>query len=80
KLTLNRTGIAKQTENDLIVVPSDFSNEELSTKIVDIVKSRAKICEADAMTIAISVNDRSEYDITKRFEAEFVWRANLAMR
>jgi hypothetical protein len=73
-LTLNRRATPKQTENDLIVAPSDFWNEELSTKVVNIVKLTGKTCDADAATIAISVNDRSEYDITKRFEAEFVWR------
>jgi hypothetical protein len=51
-----------------VVAPSDFWNEELSSKIADIVKSTGKPCEADATTIAISVNDRSEHDITKRFE------------
>lgn len=45
-----------------------FYNEELSSKIADIVKSTGKSCEADATTIAISVNDRSESNITKRFE------------
>jgi hypothetical protein len=68
KLTLNRRLVAKQTEDDLVVAPSDFWNEELSSKVADIVKSTGKACEADAATIAISVNDRSEHDITKRFE------------
>jgi len=68
KLTLNRRLVAKQTEDDLVVALSDFWNEELSSKIADIVKSTGKPCEADAMTIAISVNDRLEHDITKRFE------------
>jgi hypothetical protein len=68
KLTLNRRLVAKQTEDDLIVAPSDFWNEELSSKIADIVKSTGKSCKADATTIAISVNDCSEHDITKRFE------------
>jgi hypothetical protein len=64
---VNRRIIAKQTENDLVVAPSDFWTEELFSKIADIVKSTGKSCEADATTIAISVNDRSEHDITKRF-------------
>jgi hypothetical protein len=67
-LTLNRRVAAKQTENDLVVAPSDFWNKELLSKIADIVKSTSKSCEANATTIAISVNDCSEYDITKRFE------------
>jgi hypothetical protein len=68
KLTLNRRVAAKQTEDDLVVAPSDFWNEELSTKLANIVQSTGKPCEADATTIVISVNDRSEHDITKRFE------------
>jgi hypothetical protein len=59
---------AKQTEDDLVVAPSDFWNEELSSKIADIVKSAGKPCEADATTIVLSVNEGSERDITKRFE------------
>jgi hypothetical protein len=68
KLTLNKRVIAKQTEDDLVLAPSDFWNEELSLKIADIVKSTGKPCKADATTIVMSVNDRSERDITKRFE------------
>lgn len=67
KLTVNRRIIAKQTENDLVVAPSVFWTEELSSKIIDIVTLTGKSCEAEAITIAISVNDRSEHDITKRF-------------
>jgi hypothetical protein len=67
KLTLNKRVVAKQTEDDLVLAPSDFWNEELSSKIADIVKSSGKPCN-DATTIVISVNDRSEPDITKRFE------------
>jgi hypothetical protein len=68
KLTLNKRVVAKQTEDNLVLAPSDFWNEELSSKIADIVKSSGKPCKADATTIVISVNDRSERDITKRFE------------
>jgi hypothetical protein len=74
KLTLNRRVAAKQTEDDLVLAPSDFWNEELSSKIADIVKSTGKPCEADATTIIIFVNDRLEHDITKRFkQLEIDW-------
>jgi len=36
KLTIKRRITAKQTENDLVVAPSDFWNEELLSKIADI--------------------------------------------
>ena len=68
KLTLNRRLVAKQTEDNLVVAPSDFFNGKLFSKAADIVKSTGKSCEIDATTIAVSVNDRSEHDITKRFE------------
>ncbi|KAK3934333.1 hypothetical protein QBC46DRAFT_83014 [Diplogelasinospora grovesii] len=68
KLTVNKRVAAKQTEDDLVVAPSDFWNEELSSTIADIVKSTGKPCKADATTVVISVNDRSERDITKRFK------------
>ena len=68
KLTLNKRVAAKQTEDDLVLAPSDFWNEELSPKIADIANSIGKPCKADATTIVISVNDRSEKDKTKRFE------------
>ncbi len=68
KLTLNKRVVAKQTEDDLVLAPSDFWNEELSPKVADIAKPTGKLCKADATTIVLSVNDRTERDITKRFE------------
>ncbi|KAK4097376.1 hypothetical protein N658DRAFT_291647 [Parathielavia hyrcaniae] len=74
KLTLNKKTAAKQTEDNLVVAPSDFWNEELASKIADIVQSTGKSYKADATTIAISVNDRSERDITKHFkELQIDW-------
>lgn len=74
KLTLNRRIAAKQTEDDLIIAPSDFWQEGLSSTITDIVKSSDKLYKADATIIVISVNNRSEQDITKRFtELEIDW-------
>jgi hypothetical protein len=67
KLTINKRVAAKQTEDDLVVAPSDFWNEELLSKIADIVNSTGKPCTAHATTIVLSVNDRSERDKTKRF-------------
>ncbi|KAK4242965.1 hypothetical protein C7999DRAFT_18599, partial [Corynascus novoguineensis] len=49
-------------------------NMELSSKIADIVRSTGKSYKADATTIVISVNDRSERDITKHFkELQINW-------
>lgn len=68
KLTLNKRTAAKQTEDNLVVAPSDFWNGELASKMTDIVQSTGKSYKADATTIAISINDRSERDITKYFK------------
>lgn len=42
KLTLNKRVAAKQTEDDLVVAPSDFWSVELASKIADIVQSTGK--------------------------------------
>ena len=68
KLILNKRAAAKQTEENLVVAPSAFWGEELASKIADIVQSTGKSYKADATTVVISVNDRSERDITKHFK------------
>lgn len=69
KLTLNKTAAVKQTEKILVVAPSDFWNQELASKITNIVQSTGKSYKADTTTIVISVNDRSERDITKHLNS-----------
>ncbi|KAK0703386.1 hypothetical protein B0T26DRAFT_658156, partial [Lasiosphaeria miniovina] len=54
KLTLNKRAAAKQTEENLVVAPSDFWDEELASKIADIVQSKGKTYSADSMTISIA--------------------------
>jgi len=51
KLTFNKRVAPKQTEDNLVLAPSNFWNEELSPKIEDIVTSMGKPCRADATTI-----------------------------
>ena len=60
KLALNKRVVAKQTEDDLVLAPSDFWNKELASKIADIVKSLVKPCKANVIMIVISINDHSE--------------------
>ncbi|KAK3381183.1 hypothetical protein B0H63DRAFT_450549 [Podospora didyma] len=49
-------------------------NEELAPKVADIVQSTGKSYRADATTNVISVNDRSERDITNHFkELQIDW-------
>jgi hypothetical protein len=74
KLISNKRAVAKQTEENLVVASSDFWNEELASKIADIVQLKGKPYSADSATITISVNDRSERDITKHFkELQIDW-------
>jgi len=74
KLTVNKRVTAKQTEDDLVVAPSDFWKNKLSSQVADIVNSRGNPCIAEVTTIVLSVNDRSEQDITKYFkELEIDW-------
>lgn len=67
-MILNKRAAAKQTEENLIVAPSDFWNQELASKIADIAQSKGKPYSANSTTITISVNDRSERDIIKYFK------------
>ena len=60
KLTLNKRTVAKQTEKDLVVAPSDFWTEKLSSKITAIAQSTGKTCEPSATIMALSVNERNE--------------------
>ncbi|KAH7112603.1 hypothetical protein B0J13DRAFT_461201, partial [Dactylonectria estremocensis] len=66
KFTFKNRSIAKQTEEELVVAPSDFWNEELLSKVEEIAKS--KPCKPGSTTVVMSVNDRSEPNITKRFK------------
>ncbi|POR39351.1 Hypothetical protein TPAR_09574 [Tolypocladium paradoxum] len=66
KVTFNNRRVRMQTEEDLVVTPSDFWNEELSIKVQEIAKTTSKSSRPDATTIVMSVNHRSESDITKR--------------
>lgn len=69
KLRLNNRKAVEQTEQDLVVAPSEFWQEELSTKITNIVNAKKKPYEANATTITMSVsNDPSQDKITKYFE------------
>ncbi|KAE9571015.1 hypothetical protein CGMCC3_g12947 [Colletotrichum fructicola] len=68
KLTLNNRKAVEQTEQNLVVAPSDFWKEVLASKIAEIVASKKKSYETSATTIVMSVpNDRSEDKITKHF-------------
>lgn len=70
KMTLNNRNVARQTEQDIALAPGDFWDHTLRPELERLVeKTRSnKPCKADATTITMSVTDRSERDITKRFD------------
>ncbi|KAK0367743.1 hypothetical protein CLIM01_14902 [Colletotrichum limetticola] len=71
KLTLNSRKAVEQTEQNLVIAPSDFWREVLSSKVDGIVASKKKSYETSVTTIVISVpNDRSEDKITKHFQGQ----------
>ncbi|KXH56230.1 hypothetical protein CNYM01_13770 [Colletotrichum nymphaeae SA-01] len=71
KLTLNSRKAVEQTEQNLVIAPSDFWKEVLSSKVDGIVASKKKSYETSATTIVMSVpNDRSEDKITKHFQGQ----------
>lgn len=67
---MNNRQIAKQTEQDLVLAPSDFWNETLISQLDALVRKAQvnKPCAADATTIVMSVTERSGRNITKRFD------------
>lgn len=70
KLTVNNRQVAKQTEQDLVLAPGDFWNATLMSKLDELVRKTQvnKPCAADATTIVMSVTERSERNVTKRFD------------
>jgi hypothetical protein len=70
KVTLNRRVVAKDTEQDLVQLPS-FSWPRIQGEADRILRgkiSRDRRVRPDDTTVVASVNDRSQRDLTKRFE------------
>ncbi|KAK4127978.1 hypothetical protein N657DRAFT_535153, partial [Parathielavia appendiculata] len=71
KLTVNSKGVSKDTEQDLVLAPSDFWDIVLRPKLDKLLRKKLpgnKSFKADDTNITISVTDRSERDLVKRFE------------
>ncbi|OAQ58349.1 hypothetical protein VFPFJ_11655 [Purpureocillium lilacinum] len=76
KAAFNNRKVRVHNEENLVVAPSEFWNEELSAKIHEIAKTATKPSRPDSTTIVVSVNERSESDITKSFpELDIDWSA-----
>ncbi|CAI7637411.1 unnamed protein product [Penicillium pancosmium] len=71
KVMLNRKVIARDTEEDVVLTPSAYWPVTLKPKLEKLLEgktSRAGRVRSDDTSIVVSVNDRSQRDLTKRFD------------
>ncbi|KAJ5100797.1 hypothetical protein N7456_006849 [Penicillium angulare] len=78
RVTLNRRVVVKDTEQDLVQMPS-FYWPRIQARACDILHSkiaRNRQVRPDDMAIVVSVNDRSQRDLVKHFDGSDVdWNA-----
>jgi hypothetical protein len=70
KVTLNNRVLAKDTEQDLVSRPSLYWQKikEKAERIMEQKKARNQRVRSDDTTIVVAVNERSQRNLTKRFE------------
>ncbi|PSN61086.1 hypothetical protein BS50DRAFT_535093, partial [Corynespora cassiicola Philippines] len=77
KMTLNNRMITKDTEQDIVLAPGPYWSLYLRPKLEKVLckkLSANRRVRADDTNVVISVNERSERDLTKRFdETEIDW-------
>ena len=71
KVTVNSKVVSKDTEQDLVLAPSSYWQSFLQPKLEKLLQrkiARNKRVMADDTTVVMSVTERSERDLTKRFD------------
>lgn len=87
KLTINNRMAAKDTEQDLVLVPHAFWNTFLQPRLEKLLDKKLppnKLYKAKETNVVVSVTDRSERDLVKQFDEldiEWaVWRSSFRPR
>ena len=79
KVMVNNKVIAKETEQDVVLAPAAYWHMCLHTKVQRLVSRKlppGRNVEYDDTNVVVSVNDRSERDVTKQFDTmDIDWSA-----